>query len=77
MDRKYLEEVIAENILNLGKEIVCQAMEMCRSPNTRDPRKTTPRHIVIKMGKIKDKDRLLKKQPEAEIRSHTKESPSG
>ena len=30
------------------------------SPNTRDPRKTTPRHIVIKMGKIKDKDRLLK-----------------
>ena len=33
---------------------------MHRSPNTRDPRKTTPRHIVIKMGKIKDKDRLLK-----------------
>jgi len=35
-------------------------MEIHRSPNTRDPRKTTPRHIVIKMGKIKDKDRLLK-----------------
>ena len=35
-------------------------MEVHRSPNTRDPRKTTPRHIVIKMGKIKDKDRLLK-----------------
>ena len=35
-------------------------MEIHRSPNTRDPRKTTPRHIVIKMGTIKDKDRLLK-----------------
>ena len=35
-------------------------MEIHRSPNTRDPRKTTARHTVIKMGKIKDKDRLLK-----------------
>ena len=35
-------------------------MEVHRSPNTRDPRKTTPRHIVIKMAKNKDKDRLLK-----------------
>ena len=35
-------------------------MEIHRSPNTRDPRKTTPRHKVIKMAKIKDKDRLLK-----------------
>ena len=54
------EEVIAENFTNLGKDIVSQAMEVHRSPNTRDPRNTTPRHIVIKMGKIKDKDRLLK-----------------
>ena len=35
-------------------------MKVHRSPNTRDPRKTTPRHIIIKMAKIKDKDRLLK-----------------
>ena len=49
------EEVIAENIPNLGKEIVSQAMEIHRSPNTRDPRKTTPRHTVIKMEKIKER----------------------
>ena len=55
-----IEEVITINFPNLGKEIVSQAMEMHRSPNTRDPRKTTPRHIVIKVAKIKDKDRLLK-----------------
>ena len=53
------EEVIAGNIPNLGKEIVLQAMEVHRSPNTRDPRKTTPRQIIIKMANIKDKDRLL------------------
>ena len=55
-----IEEVIAENFPNVGKEIVSQAMEVERSPNTRDPRKTTSRHTIIKMAKIKDKDRLLK-----------------
>ena len=54
------EEVVAENFPNLRKDIVFQAMEIHRCPYTRDPRKTTARHIVIKMGKIKDKDRLLK-----------------
>ena len=54
------EEVIAENFPNQGKETVSQAMEVQRSPNMRDPRKKTPRHIIIKMAKIKDKDRILK-----------------
>ena len=35
-------------------------MEVHRSPNTRDPRKTKPTHIIIKMANIKDKDRVLK-----------------
>ena len=56
-DRKCL---VAENFPKLGKQIVSQAMEVHRSPNARDPRKTTPRHIIIKMAKIKDKNRLLK-----------------
>ena len=53
------EEIIAENFPKLGKEIVSKAMEVHRCPNTRDPRKTTPRHI-IKTAKIKNKGRLLK-----------------
>ena len=61
------EEVIAENFSNLGKETVSQAIEVHRSPNTRDPRKTTPRHIVIQMAKTKDKDRLLKAAREREM----------
>ena len=55
-----IEELIAENFPNVGKEIVFTAMEVHKSPNTRDPRKTTSRHIIIKMAKINDKDRLLK-----------------
>ena len=60
MDKSVLEEIIAENFPNMGKEIVSQAMEMHRPHNTRDPRETTSRHIIIKIAKIKDKDRLLK-----------------
>ena len=50
-------------------------MEVHRSP--RDLNKKTPRHIIIKMAKIKDKDRVIKAAREREKRSHTKESPSG
>ena len=31
---------------------------MHRSPNTRDPRETKTRNIIIKMAKIKDKERV-------------------
>ena len=35
-------------------------MEVHRTPERWDPKRTTPRHIIIKMAKIKDKDRVLK-----------------
>ena len=35
-------------------------MEIHRTPNRKGPRRTTPRHIIIKMAKIKDKGRVLK-----------------
>ena len=53
-------EIIAEYFPNLGKEVVSQAMEVHRFPNTMDPRKTTPIHIILKMAKSKDKNRVLK-----------------
>ena len=54
------EEIIAENFPKLGEEIIIQTTEIHRTPNRRDPRRTTPRHIIIKMAKVKDKDRVLK-----------------
>ena len=38
---------------------------------------TTPRHIIIKMAKTKDKDKVLKTATEKKKRLPTKENPSG
>ena len=54
------EEIIAENFPKLGEEIINQTTEVHRTPNSKDTRRTTPRQIIIKMAKIKDKDRVLK-----------------
>ena len=60
VSEKIFEEIIVENFLNMGKEIVNQVLEAQRVPGRISPRKNTPRHIVIKMTKIKGKDKILK-----------------
>ena len=57
---KIFEEVIAENFPNMGKEIVNQVQEAQRVPGRINPRRNTPRHIVIKLTKIKHRDKVLK-----------------
>ena len=42
------------------KEIDIQVQEAQRVPNKMDPNRTTSRHIIIKMPKVKDKERILK-----------------
>ena len=42
----------------MGKEIVNQVQEAQRGPGRINPRRNTPRHIVIKLTKIKDKDKI-------------------
>ena len=49
-----------ENFSNLGTEIDIQDQEAQRVPNKLDPRRKIPRHIIIKLPKIKDKERILK-----------------
>ena len=50
-----------ENFPNLAKEIDFQEVqEAQRVPKKLDPRKHTPRHIIITLPKIKDKERILK-----------------
>ena len=49
-----------ENFPNLVKEIDMQAQEAQRVPNKMDAKRPTPRHIMIKMPKVKDKERILK-----------------
>ena len=50
---KIFEEIIFENFLNMGKEIVNQVQEAQRVPYRINPRRNTPRHILIKLSKIK------------------------
>ena len=53
---KIFEEIIVENFLNMGKEIATQVQEVQRAPYRVNPRRNTPRHIVIKLAKIKNKN---------------------
>ena len=44
----------------MGKEIATQVQEAQRIPGRINPRRTALRHIVIKLTKFKDKEKLLK-----------------
>ena len=57
---KIFEETIDKNFQNMGKEIVRQVQEAQRVPGRVNPSRNTPRHIVIKLTKIKDRDKILK-----------------
>ena len=52
------EQIMKENFPNLAKEIDFQ--EAQRVPKKLDPKRNTPRHIIIKLPKIKDKEKILK-----------------
>ena len=44
----------------MGKEITTQVQEAQRVPYRINPKRNMLRHIVIKLAKIKDKEKLLK-----------------
>ena len=49
-----------ENFPNLMREKVTQIQETQRIPSNRNPKRPTSRHILIKMAKFQDKERILK-----------------
>ena len=53
------EKIMKENFPNLVKEIDIHVQESQRVPKKLDPRRNTPRHIIITLAKIKDKERIL------------------
>ena len=54
------QDIIAENFPNPGKGTDIQLQEAQRVPNKANEMRSTLRLTVIKMAKIKDKERLLK-----------------
>ena len=57
---KIFEEIIVENFPNMGKEIINQVQEGQRVPYRINPRRNTPKNILIKLSKIKYKQKILK-----------------
>ena len=56
-----------ENFPNLAKETdIQEVQEAQRVPKKLDPRRNTPRHIIITLSKIKQKERILKAAREKE-----------
>ena len=49
---------MSENFPNL-KENDIKIQQAQRAPNKLNPNKSTPRHIIIKMAKVNDKERIL------------------
>ena len=50
------EQIMKENFPHLAKEIDFQ--EVQEVPKKLDPRRNSPRHIIITLSKIKDEERL-------------------
>ena len=61
------EKIMKEKFPNLLMAVDIQVQEAQRVPNKRDPKRTTPRHIIIKMPKVKDKERSLNAAREKEL----------
>ena len=54
------KEIIAENIPNLGKEMEIHVKEASTSPKYVNVKRSTARHIVVKLAKENDKEKMLK-----------------
>ena len=53
------KQIMKENFPNLAKEIDIQIQEAQRVPKKLDPKRNTPRHIIITLTKMKQKERIL------------------
>nr|KAF6392652.1 hypothetical protein mPipKuh1_007838 [Pipistrellus kuhlii] len=58
--KNILKEMVTENFPHLVKKLDLKVQEAHRTPNKRNPKRTTPRHIIIKISRAKDKERILK-----------------
>ena len=56
------EKIMTENFPILVKEIDIQVQEAQKVLNKLEPKMNTPRHIIIKMPKIKERENLKSKR---------------
>lgn len=51
---------MAKNLANMGRDLDIQIHEAQKSPKRFNPKRTSLRHIIIKLSNIEDKERILK-----------------
>lgn len=51
---------LVKDFLNMGEEIVKEVQETQRIPGRRNPRRNTPRDIVLTLTIIKDRGKIFK-----------------
>ena len=72
---KIVQEIIAKNFPNMGKEPLTQIQEAQCVPYKINPRRNTLRHILIKLTKVKDKEKILKAVREKKKKKKYKGTP--
>ena len=73
--RKYLKRLELKTSLIWERKESMKSRK-CRVPYRINPRRNTPRHILIKLSKIKYKEKILKQQGKNN-KQHARESPQG
>lgn len=58
---------MAENFSNLGKETAIQIQEITEIFKQDKPKRSTPRYMVIRMAKVKNKEILFKETRETQV----------
>ena len=69
-DHEKILEIIVENFPKMGEEIITQVQETQRILKRINTRQNTPRHILIKLTKIKHKEQILKAAREKQQITH-------
>ena len=65
--KNLFEEIMTKNFPNLVMENVTQVQEAQKVSSKLDPKRPTLRHIIIKMTRLKDKERILTAAREKQI----------
>ena len=61
------EDIMTKIFPNMVREKHTQVQEAQTVPNNLDPKRPTWRHIIIKMARLKDKERILKTTRENKV----------
>ena len=65
-----LEQILAENFPNLGRETGIQIQEIERSPPKINKNRSTPQHLIVKLANSKGKDKILKAARDKQLKDH-------